>query len=59
MHDGQLRLRGAADAALAPRLMAEFGEDITAVRLGRPTLGDVFLARTGHAIGGERPEEAP
>jgi ABC-2 type transport system ATP-binding protein len=45
-----LRLPAGSDPALAPRLLAEFGEEITAVHLGRPTLEDVFLAHTGHSI---------
>ena len=46
-----------ADPALAPRLLAEFPEQISALRLGRPTLADVFLVRTGHAMATE-PEPA-
>ena len=57
VQDGRLRLRGPADLTLAPRLMAEFAGEISALHMGRPTLGDVFLALTGHAIGTpERPE---
>ncbi|MEE8435362.1 MAG: ABC transporter ATP-binding protein [bacterium] len=42
------------DASVIQRLLNEFGDEITAVRLGRPTLDDVFLARTGRTItGGE------
>jgi ABC-2 type transport system ATP-binding protein len=63
VQDGMVRLHGAADPALAPRLMAAFPQEITALRLGRPTLGDVFLARTGHTMAAgepaEPPEEAP
>ncbi len=56
VQDGRLRLRGPAHPTLVPRLMAEFGGEISALRIGRPTLGDVFLALTGHAIGApERP----
>jgi ABC-2 type transport system ATP-binding protein len=50
VQDGAVRVRGTADPALAPRLMAEFTAEITALRLGRPTLADVFLVRTGHAM---------
>jgi ABC-2 type transport system ATP-binding protein len=60
VQDGAVRLSGTADPELAPRLMAEFPEQITALRLGRPTLADVFLARTGHAMLIEpEPPEAP
>jgi len=55
--DGTVRLHGPADPALAPRLLAEFPAEISALRLGRPTLGDVFLARTGHAMAPARPAE--
>jgi ABC-2 type transport system ATP-binding protein len=62
VQDGQVRLRGHAEPALAPRLLEAFPAQISALRLGRPTLADVFLARTGHAMeratppaGGEAP----
>ncbi len=35
-------------AALVPRIASAFGERIQSVALGRPTLEDVFVARTGH-----------
>ncbi|HKI99856.1 MAG TPA: ABC transporter ATP-binding protein [bacterium] len=57
VQDGTVRLSGTADPALAPRLLAEFPEQISALRLGRPTLADVFLVRTGHAMATE-PEPA-
>jgi ABC-2 type transport system ATP-binding protein len=50
VQDGIVRLRGTADPALAPRLLEAFPAEITALRLGRPTLADVFLARTGRAM---------
>ena len=57
--DGRLHLPLNADPALVPRLMAEFGAEISAVRLGRPTLDDVFMARTGRTIAGDGDEPAP
>jgi ABC-2 type transport system ATP-binding protein len=51
VEDGMVRLSGRAEASLAPRLLEAFPTEITALRVGRPTLGDVFLARTGHAMG--------
>ena len=60
VEDGVLRLKGGSDPALAPRLLAEFPTEVTAVRVGRPTLADVFLARTGHAMAEvSAPTEAP
>ena len=38
------------DVGVIQRLLDEFGDEITSVRLGRPTLDDVFLARTGRTI---------
>ena len=55
VQDGVVRLHGPADPALAPRLLADFPKDITALRLGRPTLADVFLVRTGHAMAAPLP----
>jgi ABC-2 type transport system ATP-binding protein len=52
VQDGAVRLRGKADMTLAKRLLRALPHEITAFRLGRPTLGDVFLARTGRAISG-------
>lgn len=52
LRDGQLRLND-TDASMAQRLLAEFSDDISALRLGRPTLGDVFLTLTGHDFFGE------
>ena len=40
------------DVSVIQRLLDQFGDEITAVRLGRPTLDDVFLARTGRTITG-------
>ncbi len=50
VQDGVVRVRGPVDPALAARLLQELPADISALRLGRPTLGDVFLVRTGHAM---------
>jgi ABC-2 type transport system ATP-binding protein len=50
VQDGVVRVPGAVDAALGPRLLAQFPDEVSGFRLGRPTLGDVFLARTGHTM---------
>lgn len=69
LRDGKLHLSGNSgadpggkdfDAGVIQRLLNEFGDEITSVRLGRPTLDDVFLARTGRSIaGGEDGENSP
>ncbi len=46
--EGRLRLEQAAGHELIPRLVQAFPGRIDAVRLGRPTLEDVFIRRTGH-----------
>lgn len=46
--EGQLRIEAACGHELVPRLVETFGGRITALTLGRPTLADVFIHRTGH-----------
>ena len=46
--DGMVRLELAEGSKWVPRLMESFATDVTSIRLGRPTLEDVFIARTGH-----------
>lgn len=46
--DDQVRLAGSDEVGWPDRLMEAFPEQIEAVRLGKPTLEDVFIARTGH-----------
>ena len=46
--DGLVRLELADGHSWVPRLMESFAADVTSIRLGRPTLEDVFIARTGH-----------
>ena len=46
--DQAVRLEAARGHEWVPRLMEAFPGRITAVRLGRATLEDVFIARTGH-----------
>jgi ABC-2 type transport system ATP-binding protein len=50
---GQLHFQVAGGAAFVPRLMADFGGRITSVQIKQPSLEDVFLKLTGHAIRGE------
>ncbi|MBT4694572.1 MAG: ABC transporter ATP-binding protein [Planctomycetaceae bacterium] len=55
--DGQLRLEQDADAAIAEassnvalvqRIMEQFGDQIQSITVGRPSLEDVFISKTGH-----------
>lgn len=46
--NGEIRIETADGPALITKLMQAHGEIIRSVRLGRPTLEDVFVARTGH-----------
>jgi ABC-2 type transport system ATP-binding protein len=46
--EGRVRIEQAAGHELIPRLVQAFPGRIDAVRLGRPTLEDVFVTRTGH-----------
>lgn len=53
---GILRVEGAAGFETAQRLQQAFPHDILAVRIGQPTLEDVFVALTGKPLS---PQEAP
>jgi ABC-2 type transport system ATP-binding protein len=46
--DGSVRLEQPNGHAWVPRLAAEFPEKMRAIHVGRPTLEDVFISRTGH-----------
>lgn len=46
--DGTVRLEQPNGHELVPRLMESLGSQIEAITLGKPTLEDVFIARTGH-----------
>lgn len=45
--EGEVRIEHAEAYALAARLAGEFPKEITSLRIARPTLEDVFIARTG------------
>ncbi len=51
---GSVRLERERGVDLVPSILERFGPRVDAVTVGRPTLEDVFLRRTGHAF-----EEAP
>lgn len=46
--DGAVRLEQPAGHEWIPRLVAAFPDDVQTVTLGKPTLEDVFIDRTGH-----------
>jgi ABC-2 type transport system ATP-binding protein len=46
--DNTLRLEQPDGASWVPRLMDQLGGGIESITLGKPTLEDVFVARTGH-----------
>ena len=54
--DGQVRLEVRDGPTWIPRLFEAFPGQIAAVRLGKPTLEDVFIDRTGHRFWQERRE---
>ena len=45
--EGEVRIENREAHALAARLAGEFPNEITSLRIARPTLEDVFIARTG------------
>lgn len=47
---GRARIENADGRAVLGELLREFESDVEAVRVGKPTLGDVFLARTGRSF---------
>ncbi len=53
--DGTVRLERPHGHELVPRLVEAFPDRIDAVTLGRPTLLDVFIHRTGHRFWGGGP----
>ena len=53
MDDGSLRLEVPDGAAFLPRLVRELSVPVETVSLRRPSLDDVFLKLTGHAIRAE------
>ncbi len=48
--DGTVRIERADGAAFVPRLAEAFPGRIRSITVGRPTLEDVFVHRTGHAF---------
>ncbi len=48
MVDGTVRIERPDGAALVPRLAEAFPGAIRSITVGKPTLEDVFVQRTGH-----------
>jgi ABC-2 type transport system ATP-binding protein len=59
--DGAVRLEQHEGHQWIPRLVEAFPAEIQTITLGKPTLEDVFIARTGHHFFGDAPgdEEQP
>ena len=55
--DGAVRIERADGAAFVPRLAEAFPGMIGSITVGKPTLEDVFVQRTGHRFWGEAPED--
>lgn len=48
VHEGTVRFEQPDGHQWVPRLVEAFGSQVEAITLGKPTLEDVFIARTGH-----------
>ncbi len=53
----QLRLQTPNPASLVPMLAQRFGDQLDSITVGRPTLEDVFIARTGRSFVEPSPTE--
>lgn len=53
----QLRLQTPNPASLVPTLAQRFGDQLDSITVGRPTLEDVFIARTGRSFVEPSPTE--
>lgn len=57
--DDSVRLEQANGSQWIARLVEAFPEDIQAITLGKPTLEDVFIDRTGHRFMQPRVDDGP
>lgn len=57
--DGQVRLEHADAHRLVPQIVEAFPGAVRSVTLGKPTLEDVFIARTGRRFADVEPASAP
>jgi ABC-2 type transport system ATP-binding protein len=55
MLDGNIRIEIQAAHRFIPQLVEAFPGEISAISLGKPTLEDVFIRRTGHTFWDEAP----
>lgn len=55
--DGRVRLQRPAGHDLAAQLMSAFSDQIESLTLAKPSLEDVFIARTGHRFWQEHQDE--
>jgi ABC-2 type transport system ATP-binding protein len=51
--DGTVRVELPQGHVWIPRIVEAFREEVEAISLGRPTLLDVFIQKTGHRFWGE------
>jgi ABC-2 type transport system ATP-binding protein len=56
---GQLRVETPRGHEWIGRLVESFGDEITSISLGKPTLEDVFVQRTGHRFWDQGGEARP
>jgi ABC-2 type transport system ATP-binding protein len=56
--DGAVRIESPEGAALVPRLAEAFPGEIRSITVGKPTLEDVFVQRTGHRFEDAAPAAA-
>lgn len=54
--EGEVRIEHREAYALAARIAGEFPAEITSLRIAKPTLEDVFIARTGHLFADQNVE---
>jgi hypothetical protein len=54
--EGEVRIEHREAYALAARIAGEFPTEITSLRIAKPTLEDVFIARTGHLFADQNAE---
>lgn len=56
--DGRVRLESPDAARMLGRIMDSFGDSINSARIGKPSLEDVFIAKTGRRLLGEERADA-
>ena len=50
--DGMIRISGTSDASVVSELHENYKDHIQQISVGKPSLEDVFIARTGHRFWG-------